>query len=90
MRRKYTAVEDGMPPWRRHQRREAGDESERREVDGGGSVGPRTLEVEADVSVVEDGEPVIGKRRSQDVAAEAFRTMSRPMHLRPGVANMWL
>lgn len=61
-----------MAPWRWHERRETGDESERRKVDGGGSVGPRTLEVEADVSVVEDGETVIGQRRAQDVAAQAL------------------
>jgi len=42
VRGKHTAVDDGMAPWKWHERRETGDERERRKVDGGGSVGPRT------------------------------------------------
>jgi hypothetical protein len=57
---------------RDNQRGETGNESERRKVDGGGSVGPRTLEVETDVSIVEDGEAVIGQWWAEDVAAQAL------------------
>ena len=57
-----------MPPWRRNQGSKASDESERRKLDRGGAVGPRPLELQAHVAVVENLETVVGQGRTQEAS----------------------
>ena len=71
-RRGHSSLRPELPPGRWYQGSKSRDESERVHLDRRSTIQPRPLELETDVSVVEDAEPVIGQRRAQDVAAQPF------------------
>jgi hypothetical protein len=49
-----------MPTWRRNQGSKTRNQDDAGKLDGTGTVRPWALEVDADISVVEDAEPVVG------------------------------
>ena len=64
----------------RDESRESRDESERRKFHRRGAIGPRLLELQADVAVVQNLQPVVGEGRAQDV--RRFATLG-PAHPPP-------
>jgi hypothetical protein len=55
-----------------HDGREARHQGSGLEVDGGGAVAKGLLEEDADPAIGEAKEPVVGQRRTQDVAAQGL------------------
>lgn len=68
----HTSVADGVVAWRRHARRQPGQQGERIEIDGDGAVGIRPLEDDADQAVGLWLELVLGDGRAQDVPEQRF------------------
>ncbi len=71
------AVEPGqMRAWRRHQRRQLGDEVHRIPFDMRGAVAPRGLELVAHSSLRRDRQPLFADRRARDVPAQLFQRLA--------------
>jgi hypothetical protein len=64
-----------MPLGRRHKRGQSRDEGERVQFNRRGSIGPRLLELQLHISVVENLQPVVGQRRAKDIFAQGHSAL---------------
>jgi len=75
-RREEAVVPNGVGTWRRDQGTQPGQETLRTHLGIGGSVSVGLLEVDADLSVGGARRGTEGERRPQEVAADAFESLS--------------
>jgi hypothetical protein len=79
-------IADDVQPRGRNDGGEARHERQRRKRDGGGAIAVRFLERDGHAAVGQQGQPVVGERRAQDVAADRLApALVVPVHVGLGV-----